>query len=71
MANPLGGPNLQNGGGPFGNMLSMISSFNEFRRNFTGDPKAEVQNLLNSGRMTQEQFNYLHQQASIFQKFLK
>lgn len=72
MPNPLGGPSgIQNGGGPFGNIANLISQFNQFRNSFTGDPKQEVQNLLNSGRMTQEQFNYLQQQASIFQKILK
>ena len=72
MANPLGGPAIpQNGGNPFGNMVAMLSQFQQFKQSFQGDPKAKVQELLNSGQMTQDQFNQLSQQAKMFQGFLK
>ena len=39
---------------PFGNMANMMSQFQQFKSNFQGDPRQKVQELLNSGRMTQE-----------------
>ena len=63
--------NRNQNGGPFGNLNEMINQFNEFRTNFTGDPKEKVQELLNSGRMTQAQFNQLSQMATQFQNFIK
>ena len=49
----------------------MVQQFNEFKNSFQGDPKAEVQNLLNSGKMTQQQYNKLQNAATMFSKFLK
>lgn len=51
---------------PFG----MIQQFNQFRQTFQGNPRQQVQNLLNSGRMTQEQFNQLSSMAQMFQQFI-
>ena len=51
---------------PFG----MIQQFNQFRQAFQGDPRQQVQNLLNSGQMTQEQFNNLSNIAQQFQQFI-
>ena len=56
---------------PFGQMSNMMNQFNEFRNNFRGDPKQKVQELLNSGKMTQQQFNQLSQLAQQFQKFFR
>lgn len=54
---------LNNGGmqmpNPFGNMANLISRFNQFKSTFQGDPKQQVQQLLNSGQMSQQQFNQL------------
>ena len=36
---------------------NMIQRFQEFLNNFKGDPRQKVQELLNSGAMTQDQFN--------------
>ena len=72
MANPLSsGRTPQNGGNPFGNMMNMISNFQNFKQNFIGDPKQQVQDLLNSGRMTQEQFDYLQNMAKSLSGILK
>lgn len=72
MANPLlNGMNPQNGGNPMGNMFNMISNFQKFKQNFIGDPKQQVQELLNSGRMTQEQFDYLQNMAKSLSGILK
>ena len=52
------------------NPMQMIQQFNQFRNSFQGDPKQKVQELLNSGQMSQQQFNQLQQQATQFQQLL-
>lgn len=70
MANPL--YQLLNGGNqPTNNPLSMLQRFNEFRQSFNGNPEQMVKQLLQSGRMSQQDFNKLSQMASEFQKLLK
>lgn len=54
-----------------GGIGNMIQQFNRFRRNFQGDPQQQVQQLLNSGKMTQQQFNQLAGLANQFQQLLK
>lgn len=56
---------------PNNNPFQMLQKFNEFRQNFTGDPKQMVQQLLQSGRMNQQQYNTLFQLANQFQKLMK
>lgn len=53
--------------GPFGNAQNLMNQFQQFKSQFQGDPKAQVQELLNSGKMTQEQFNQLSSMAQQFQ----
>ena len=62
--NPQQGSSMFNG--PFQNMANMIQQFNQFRQTFQGDPKQKVQELLNSGQMSQAQFNQLSQLAQQF-----
>lgn len=38
---------------------AIIKQAQELRNNFQGDPREEVQRLLNSGQMSQAQFNQL------------
>lgn len=70
MANPffdaLGGRNT-----PIGRFQQMMQQFNQFRSSFQGDPKAEVEKLLQSGRMSQQQLNQLQEMAKQFQGFIK
>ena len=54
-----------------GGIGNMIQQFNQFRANFQGDPQQQVQQLLNSGKMTQQQFNQLQGLATQFQRLLK
>ena len=42
--------------GPFGNMQEMMGRLNQFRQSFHGDAKQQVQQLLNSGQMSQNQY---------------
>ena len=52
-------------------LANMMSQFNQFKSSFNGDPKAKVQELLNSGQMTQQQFQQLSQAATQFQNMMK
>ena len=56
--------------GPFNNMNNVIDQFNQFQSTFQGDPKQKVQELLNSGQMTKNQFNQLSNMAQMFQALL-
>jgi hypothetical protein len=51
----------------FGSMQNFNNQFNNFKQNFSqqgfGNPQALVQNMLNSGQMTQSQFNQLSAMA--------
>lgn len=47
---------------------NMLQRFQQFQRMFKGDPKEQVQQLLNSGRVTQAQYNQAVQMANQLQK---
>lgn len=52
----------------FGNMTNFNQQFNQFAsqmRSANTNPQEAVQNLLNSGQMSQEQFNRLSQIANM------
>lgn len=49
----------------------MIQQFRQFAQTIQGDPKQQVEQLLQSGRMSQDQFNQLQQQATQFQNMLQ
>ncbi len=72
MANPLfqalGGGKLP---GPMGNFQQMMQQFRQFQQSFQGDPKAEVEKLLQSGKISQQQLNQLQQAAMAFQHLMK
>ena len=54
------------------NMMQMISQFNTFRKQMAGqNPQAIVQNLLQSGQMSREQYNQLADMAKGLQNILK
>ena len=77
MGNPLFnmfGPKAQNGAffnAPMGNMANLITQYNKFRSSFQGDPEQKVKELLNSGQMTQAQFQQLSEMAKQFQMLMK
>lgn len=52
-------------------MQNLMNQFNQFKRGFSGDPKQQVQNMLNSGQMTQAQFNQLAQMANQIRGMMK
>lgn len=57
--------------GMFGQFQQILQQFNQFRQNFHGDPQKEVEKLLQSGKMSQQQLNQLQQAAQIFQPLLQ
>ena len=70
MSNPLF--NALGGGMPQGNgPMQMVQQFMQFKQNFRGDPKAEVQKMLQSGKISQQQLNQVQQMAGQFQNLLK
>ena len=70
MSNPLF--NALGGGIPQGNgPMQMIQQFMQFKQNFKGDPKAEVEKMLQSGRISQQQLNQVQQMAGQFQNLMK
>lgn len=54
-----------------GNIGNMLSAFYQFKNSFKGNPKQQVEELLKSGKMSQEQFNQLSHLANEFQRYLK
>jgi hypothetical protein len=61
MANPL--YNMFGGNAPMNPVAQLVRDAKNFRKSFTGNPKDEVQRLLNSGQMSQQQFNQFSQIA--------
>ena len=64
MSNPLF---QQMGGGLPG---GIIQRFQQFRQQFSGDPREQVQQLLNSGKVSQAQYNQAVQMANQLQQML-
>ena len=66
MANPLF--NMLGGNRPAvnPNLTQFMNEFNRFKSEFKGDARSEIQRMLNSGQMTQEQYNQLAQTAKQF-----
>lgn len=52
------------------NNNNLIQRFMQFKQTFRGDPQAQVQQLLNSGRVTQDQYNQAVQTAQQLSRML-
>ena len=50
---------------------NMMQAFQQFQQTFTGDPRAKVQELLSSGKMSQAQFQQLGQMANGFMQMMQ
>jgi len=51
------------------NPMNLINEVNRFVRSFSGDPKAMVDQMLNSGQITTEQYNQAVQMANSVKGF--
>ena len=49
----------------------MLSQLKSFMQTFRGDPRQQVQELLNSGKVTQEQYNAAVRQANELAQYFK
>ena len=65
--NALGGNKLPT---PMGQFQQMMQQFQQFQANFQGDPKKEVEKLLQSGQMSQAQLNQLQSMAQQFMSLM-
>ena len=49
---------------------NLLSAFQQFRNNFRGDPRQQIQQMLNSGKISQAQYNQAVQMANeLYSKF--
>lgn len=66
MSNPLfnlmGGNQMQN---------PMLQQLMQFRNSFKGDPRQQVQQLLNSGKVSQQDYDMAVQKANQFMSMMK
>ena len=55
-----------------GQMMSnpVIRMFQQFRQTFTGDANTQIRQLMNSGKVNQQQYNQAVQMAQQMQKML-
>ena len=65
--NALGGGQMP---GTMGQFQNLVQQFQQFKQSFQGDPMAEVEKLVQSGKISQQQLNQLQQAASQFQQLL-
>ena len=56
---------------PISNMGQMLNQFNQFRSTFSGNPEAQVKQMIQNGQMSQEQFNQIAQMANQLYRFIK
>lgn len=66
--NALGGGKMP---GAMGQFQNMVQRFQQFKQSFQGDPKAEVEKLVQSGKISQQQLNQLQQMAGQFQQLMQ
>lgn len=52
-------------------LSGLKNQFEEFKRNFQGDPKAEVERLLQSDRISQADLDQLQKMAAELQQFIQ
>lgn len=57
--------------GPQNGISKMIGEINNFRNNFHGDARAEVEKMMKSGQLSQEQFNEFAQIANELSRYMK
>lgn len=54
--------NMMNQNNPYNNFMKQ---FNEFRKTINGNPQEQIQQLLNSGKISQAQYNAAVQKANM------
>lgn len=69
MSNPIFNQMMRNT--PMGNVQNLIGQYQQFRQTFKGDPRQKIQEMLNSGQITQQQVNQARSMATQFQNYFK
>lgn len=59
------------GGMPNNNISNLIQQVKQFQQTFKGDPKAEVERLVRTGQMSQDDFNKYAQIANQMMQMFK
>ena len=59
------------GGGVNPQFQQLVQRFQQFKSTFQGDPHQEVQKMLQSGKITQQQLNQAQSFAQQFQALMK
>lgn len=59
------------GGMPTNNMSNLVQQIKQFQQTFRGDPKAEVERLVRTGQMSQDDFNRYAQTANQLMQMFK
>lgn len=59
------------GGGVNPQFQQFVQRFQQFKSTFQGDPQQEVQKMLQSGKITQQQLNQAQSFAQQFQALMK
>lgn len=52
------------------NVSGLMQRFQQFQQMFKGDPRQQVQQLLNSGKVSQQQYNQAVQMAQQMQRMM-
>lgn len=50
--------------------MNIVQQFMQFKKNFKGNPQQQIQQMLNSGKVSQVQYNAAVQKAQMLQKML-
>lgn len=66
--NALGGGQMP---GQIGQFQQLVQQFRQFQSAFKGNPKAEIEKLVRSGKISQQQLNQLQQVAGQFRQLLQ
>ena len=59
------------GGMPTNNMSNLVQQIKQFQQTFKGDPKTEVERLVRTGQMSQDDFNRYAQTANQLMQMFK
>ncbi len=49
---------------------SFMKEFEQFKKTFSGNPQEQIQQLLNSGKITQQQYNEAVQKANMLKSII-
>jgi hypothetical protein len=57
-------------GSPLGNVMNLMTQFNQFRSVFQGDANQQIQSLVNSGKVDKDMYNNAYQLTTqLYQMF--